>query len=167
MRRGLIRLKGKLRYVVPLAVLLALIPTVGWFWFGWGYIAENRGILASLPAPPGVQRIYIGSHPYTGDESPITPPDGWGTLATYQARHLSRAEIVDFYVSNLSPEWRYCIDTISTFNSQTNESSEMIGNAFFLKGSALVSVDSLNLLPEERGAYDIFVDHDRDFEPCY
>ena len=170
MRRGPLRLARKWRYAALLAAVLAalltLIPSVGWVWFGWGYIADNKGILASLPAPPGVQRIYIGSHPYTGDESPITPPDGWGTLATYQAPHLSRDEIVDFYVANLSPGWRYCIDTISTFDPQTNESGEMMGNAIFLKGSALVSVDSLNLLYGGRGTFDIFVDHNRDFEPC-
>ena len=42
----------------------------------------------------------------------------------------------------------------------------MMGNAIFLKGSALVSVDSLNMLYGERGTFDIFVDHNRDFEPC-
>ena len=41
-----------------LAALLTFISTVGWVWFGWGYIADNKGILASLPAPQGVQRIY-------------------------------------------------------------------------------------------------------------
>ena len=57
-RRGPVHRTRKWRYAALLAVLLTFISTVGWVWFGWGYIADNKGILASLPAPQGVQRIY-------------------------------------------------------------------------------------------------------------
>ena len=167
MRLVLVGLKRRWwRYAAMLAILVALIPTVGLVWFGWGYIAENKGVLDSLPEPPGIQSIYIGSNPYTQDESPITPPDGWGTRVTFQAPNMSRDNIVDFYVSHLTPAWRHCVDTISTFNPQTGESGTMMGNAIFLKGTSLVSVDSLNMLDGGPGNFDIYVDHDRHSERC-
>ena len=149
-----------------LAALALLTSAVGWIWLGWGYIADNKEVLDSLPAPPGVHRFWVGSHPYSADESFLTPPDGWGTRATYQAPpEASREEIVDFYLSKLSPNWQSCVDEISVFELATGRSTQMMGNALFVRESSLVSIDTLGMTGGNRHTFDIYVDHQRNFDP--
>ena len=142
-----------------------LMLAVGWFWFGWGYVANNEEILDSLPVPPGTHNIWTGSHPYSGNELIFSPPDGWGTLATYVAPPgTSREGIVDFYQSQLSPEWQSCVDQINVVEL-SGTSTKMMGNAFFVNGTALVSIDTQNITTDYPPTFDIFVDHQRDFDP--
>ena len=42
----------------------------------------------------------------------------------------------------------------------------MMGGASFTRGSSVVSIDTLNMLAEAPHTFDIFVDHERGFEPC-
>ena len=103
-----------LRICLPLVAIGSLVFLVGWFWFGWGYITANSDLLESLPIPHGAVQIRVDSHRYESDELPITPPDGWGTRATYSAPpDATKEEIVDFYISRLSPDWESCIDSYS------------------------------------------------------
>ena len=162
---------GKKKYVaISLGVLVAsvlLAFAVGQFWFGWGYTADNEEILDSLPVPLGSQRIWMGSNPYEGDELIFTPPDGWGTRATYQASpDGSRESIVDFYLSGLSPHWQSCVSDISVVDLATGKTTKMMGNAVFVQGSSYVSVDTLNMSIDGPRTFDISVDHDRDRKPA-
>ena len=150
-----------------LAAMGLLTVTFGWLWLGWGYIAENEDLLDSLTVPPGVQRIWIGSHSYTKDDGGLMPPDGWGTRATYQApSETSREDIVDFFLSELSPEWQSCVIEINVVEAATGKSTQMMGGASFTRGSSVVSIDTDNMLDEAPHTFDIFVDHERGFEPC-
>ena len=155
-----------LRLCLPLVAIGSLVFLVGWFWFGWGHITANSDLLGSLPIPPGAEQIRVDSHPYESDELPITPPDGWGTRATYSApSDATREEIVDFYISRLSPTWKSCIDTDSIVAVSGEVRTEM-GNARFSREQAYVSVDTKNINAVQ--TFDLYVDHDsRHGADCY
>ena len=158
-----------LRLCLPLVAIGSLVFLVGWFWFGWGHITANSDLLESLPIPPGAEQIRVGSNGYTSDESPITPPDGWSTRATYSAPpDATREEIVDFYISRLSPTWNSCIDTDSIV-AVSGEVRREMGNARFSRDKAYVSVDTRNMnAPSKSQTFDIYVDHDsRHRADCY
>ncbi len=158
-----------LRLCLPMVAIGSLVFLIGWFWFGWGHITANSNLLESLPIPPGAEQIWVGSNGYTSDESPITPPDGWSILATYSAPPgATREEIVDFYISRLSPTWKSCIDTDSIVAVSGEKRTEM-GNARFSREKAYVSVDTRNMnAPSKSQTFDIFVDHDsRHRADCY
>ena len=186
---------------LALASLVALTLTVGWFWFGWGYVAKNRQLMDSLPVPPDANRIGIGSHSYADDESPLAPPDGWGTRATFRVSpssphplltdpepyalspiapfrfsSLSRQPIADFYISRLSPDWQYCVKVVTTFDSISSSKIldydppmtewKEIAGVRFVRGDAIVSVDTSNIGPDGSGSFDIYVDHKDVRNPC-
>ena len=100
--------KAKTPIIVAVA-LVALAATVGFVWFGWWDIAQNRRILSSLPLPPEAERIEIGSYPVARKDHILTPPRFWDTAATYAIPGYSREYLLDFYISRLSPDWEYCI----------------------------------------------------------
>ena len=162
-----------------------MIPVVGWNWCGWGYIAANRDLLNSLPVPPGVERVRVGSDPYRKGDMAVTLPDGWGTLATFLAPEgTTREDVVRFYIRELSPDWEYCIDTIKMLGggnrvgvdivTTADRSKNIMGSAVFGNGTASVSVNTLNMsisVPESINSlmtgdtYHIYVDHDSRREP--
>lgn len=148
------------------AICIALVFTVGWFWFGWSYVAENRRLMSSLPVPPGAERTRMGSHSYAGDEMPLTPPDGWGTLATFRVSGHTRQTIADFYISRMSPDWEYCLRINSFFEPATGRSWEEMGGVHFVRSIAIVGVDTANVSAKGSGSFDIYVDHDSDRNPC-
>ena len=92
-----------------IGILATLVATVGFVWFGWWDIAQNRRILNSLPLPPGAERTEIGSNPVARKDLILTPPRYWSTAATFAIPGYSREYLLDFYISRLSPEWEYCI----------------------------------------------------------
>ena len=93
-----------LRLCLPLAAIGSLVFLVGWFWFGWGHIAANSALLESLPVPSGAEQIRVDSHSYDSDELPITPPDGWATLATYSAPPDANREQLLISIFLVSPQ---------------------------------------------------------------
>ena len=186
---------------LPFVLLVALTLIVGWFWFGWGYVAKNRLLMNSLPVPPNAKRIDIGSHPISDDESLLTPPDGWGTRASFRVSEpspqppppdpkpyalaplvpflfssLSRQPIADFYISRLSPDWKHCVNVITTFDSLSNSKIldtdapvrkwKEISGVYFGRGDAYVSIDTANIGPDGSGSFDIYVDHKGGHDPC-
>ena len=151
-----------LRLCLSMVALGALVFLVGWFWLGWGYIPANSDLLESLPVPLGAEQIRVSSHVYESDELPITPPDGWSTLATFSAPpDATREEVVDFYISRLSPTWKSCIETASIYVVVSGKMRTEMGNALFSREQAFVSVDTKNLNAASRSqTFDVYVDHD-------
>ena len=91
----------------------------------------------SLPIPSEAEQIRVDSHAYASDELPITASDGWSTLATYSAPpDATREQIVDFYISRLSPDWKSCIETDSIVAVSGGKRTEM-GNAKFSRGAGI------------------------------
>ena len=116
--------RSTLPIIVATVVLVVLASTAGWFWLGWPDIVQNRRILSSLPMPPDTERTYIGSNGYSKDDSVITPPERWGTLAEFEFQNHTREStfhgchrnenthtrqgrveyLAEFYISRMSPE---------------------------------------------------------------
>ena len=136
-----------------LLLIVAIVATIGWIWLGWVDIAKNRRILNSLPVPPGVERIYVGSNGNTRDEVMITPPERWSTRATFKFHNYTQEYLQDFYISRLSPEWEYCTQDIP----QGQRGSAVR----FSRNGSLVALDT-SRPPSSQGPnyYGIFVRHD-------
>ena len=45
---------------LPILAVGSLVFLVGWFWFGWGYVAANRDLLRSLPVPRDAELLEVG-----------------------------------------------------------------------------------------------------------
>ena len=145
---------GLLYRVMALVFLVSVVSTVGWVWCGWGYVAENRLLLNSLPVPPGAERTHVGSNGYSRDDSMITPPERWGTRAEFEFRDYTREDLHEFYISRLSMEWEYCLRT-------------GVEGVRFVRGDTLVSLDTSNALSGEgTGSFAIYVAHGYARNPC-
>ena len=133
---------------------------MGLVWLG--YIASNRLILNSLPVPPEAERIWVGSSPYLRNEQLFSPPAGWGTRATYRVPpDTIRNDIVDFYVSNLSPSWGACV-RFATVPGRTEKVVLPAGSAILIRRKAYVSINTYAMNRRfSNHTYDIYVDHER------
>ena len=85
--------------IAALVGLTILVPAVGFIWFGWWDIPQNRKVLDSLPLPPGAELIDVDSEPnYTADT--LVYPDSWSTLATYRIPDHTPEYLTEFYIQN-------------------------------------------------------------------
>ena len=103
--------KLTLSILAAIVVLTAIVSLVGWVWFGWWEIAQNRRVLNSLPVLPNAQLINIDSDGYGRADlllAQLFPPDGWITRAQFSLNGYSRNEVKEFYISHLSPAWELC-----------------------------------------------------------
>lgn len=134
--------------IIVIAILSAIIATVGCTWLGWDDIAKNRRTIAALPVPPSTERTSLSSYGYSNDDSWISPPHGWGTLAEFEYQDHTRAYLHDYYVSQLSAEWKHC-------------TRELVPGFHFTKGDYLVSLDTSNAPPRTgAGSFEIHVSRD-------
>lgn len=137
-----------------LTVIVAITFMVGWFWFGWQDIAQNRLILRSLPIPPGAERTNVSSYGDSEDDSILTPPGNWNTLAEYDFDDYDREYLAEFYISAISGEWQHCV-------------RELVPGVWFVRDNVLVGVSTSNA-PSVKGpgSFEIHVDQDYVRNPC-
>ena len=149
------------RFKVPIIValviwptLIALVPTVGFVWFGWWDIAQNRKILDSLPLPPGAELYYLDSDPNYRVNTLIVP-HSWSTLAKYRVQSQTPEDLTEFYISRLRSKWDYC------------ERRSPPG-ARFIARDFVVSLDASGVAthPTDAGAFEILVEYDVRGNPC-
>ena len=143
MKRWAIRL-AKTTPLVALAIL------VGWFYFGLGEFFFLGAIANSLPQPPDTQRNRGWPHGGADDEMLLTPPDSWAISEAHSPPSgTTHYEIMDFYISNMAPEWRWC--------TRQDDAGFLFG-VTFQKGTVLVGLDAQGLIDKYRfRGYDIFV----------
>ena len=140
--------------ILALAVIVAIAFTVGWFWFGWQDIAQERLILRSIPVPPDADRTNVSSYGYSTDDGFITPPESWGTSAEYYFEDYDREYLAEFYTSRLSEEWQHCI-------------RDLVPGVWLVKDDVLVGVDTSNTPPVKGpGSFAIHVDQHFVRNPC-
>ena len=140
--------------LIALTVIVTIVFTLGWFWFGWQDIAQNRLILRSLPVPPGVERTNVSSSGYSNDDSFITPPGSWSTLAEYHFDDYDREYLSEFYISGLSDEWQHCV-------------RDLVPGVWLVKDNVLVGVDTSNAPTlKGPGSFEIHVDQRHVRNPC-
>lgn len=148
-------------------VVVALILVVGTFWFGWYETSRVRAVLDSLPVPLDAQYLSDYPHGIELDESFLTPPDGWATLRTYRlGGAATRDDLIDFYLSTMTPEWEGCLRHVATWNPQKGESGVMLMGVAFVKEDTMVNVDAINLGEGGPRTYDVYVERQRRFNPC-
>ena len=96
----------------------------------------------------------------------FTPPDGWALRRTYQApAGTTRDEVLDFYVSELSAEWQWCLRRITSIDEAGKRGEDILG-AHFIRESTQISIDTLNLDGERHPTYDIYVDNEENINLC-
>ena len=144
----------KVPIIVALVVLAALVPTVGFIWFGWWDIAQNRKVLNSLPLPPEAELYYLDSDPvYTAKT--LIYPHSWSTLAKYRVSGHTPEELTEFYISRLRSSWDYC------------ERRSVPGARFIARGY-VVSVDASGAAVHSAGtgSFEILVEYAIGRDPC-
>lgn len=152
---------------LALAILAALVIMVGWVWLGWGYIAQNRWLLKSVPVPTGAERIHVRSGGgYGSDDMVLTPPEGWGTLARFRVSGYTRQEIVDFYIAQMSPDWQHCLRLYPDYGEDPGDRLVELLGVHFVRGNSIVSIDTASLSARGSSRFDIYVDHDSDRNAC-
>lgn len=151
--------KGKyarltLPITVATVVLVILVSTAGSFWLGWPDIVQNRRILSSLPIPPDTEQTSIDSNGYSKDDTVITPPERWGTLAEFEFQNHTREYLAEFYISRMSPEWEHC-------------TRDIISGIYFVRGDAVVGLDTESAPSTQGpGSFEIHVVHNDSRNPC-
>ena len=111
MRRRLLRPA----VLLPAFAILSLgagIAYAAWTQFDAGRIDANEALLDSVPAYPGSREIERITRTATGDGLPV--PDEVLTSALYAPpSDASQADIVDFFVGSLTPEWESSTRTVT------------------------------------------------------
>ena len=140
--------------LAALGILGVLVPTVGFVWFGWHDIPQNRKVLDSLPIPPGAELYYLDSDPNYTAKSLIVP-HSWSTLAKYRVPSHTPDDLTEFYISRLSSRWEYC-------------RPPLVPGARFIARGFVVSLDASNAAdhPPSGGSFEILVEYDVSRNPC-
>ena len=160
-------LERKIIFAGLALVIVTFVITVGWVWLGWGYIAQNRWLLKSVPVPAGAELIYVRSGGgYGPDDSVLTPPKGWGTRARFMVSGYTRQEIVDFYVSQMPSDWEYCLRLHPDHGEGSDSRLVELLGIRFVRSDAIVSIDTSSLSARGSSWFDIYVDHDSDRHAC-
>ena len=111
MRRRLLRPA----VLLPAFAILSLgagIAYAAWTQFDAGRIDANEALLDSVPAYPGSREIERITRTATGDGLPV--PDEVLTSALYAPPpDASQADVVDFFVGSLTPEWESSTRTVT------------------------------------------------------
>lgn len=111
MRRRLLRPA----VLLPAFAILSLgagIAYAAWTQLDAGRIDANEALLDSVPAYPGSREIERITRTATGDGLPV--PDEVLTSALYAPpSDASQADIVDFFVGSLTPEWESSTRTVT------------------------------------------------------
>jgi hypothetical protein len=101
--------------LLPAFAILSLgagIAYAAWTQFDAGRIDANEALLDSVPAYPGSREIERITRTATGDGLPV--PDEVLTSALYAPpTDASQADIVDFFVGSLTPEWESSTRTVT------------------------------------------------------
>jgi len=101
--------------LLPAFAILSLgagIAYAAWTQFDAGRIDANEALLDSVPAYPGSREIERITRTATGDGLPV--PDEVLTSALYAPPpDASQADIVDFFVGSLTPEWESSTRTVT------------------------------------------------------
>ena len=146
--------RRKVPIIAALVGLTILVPAVGFIWFGWWDIPQNRKVLDSLPLPPGAELIDIDSEPNYRINTLIYP-HSWSTLAKYQIPSHTPEYLTEFYISELRSKWNYC-------------RTPWVPGARFIARGYVVSIDASGAADNTRStrSFDILVEYSRRGNPC-
>ncbi|MGH3022858.1 MAG: hypothetical protein ACRDNI_04310 [Gaiellaceae bacterium] len=165
MRRRLLR-PGLL---IPAFVLLALgagIAYAAWTQLDAGRIEANEQVLASLPAYPGAAEIDRLTQTAADGSLPI--PDDVVTSVLYSPpRDATQADVVEFFVGALTPEWQARTTTVTV--AQEEEADATAPSAFrvdFSRGDDCVRLLTYGMAPGHFGRRTFALSAEAGEGPC-
>lgn len=149
MRRRLLRPA----VLIPAFVVLALgagIAYAAWTQLDAGRIDANEDVLASLPRFPGSSEVDRLTQTEADGVLPV--PDEVVTSVLYAPpADASQAEIVEFYVSRLTPEWRAETSTVTVGDEAGAATSPSAFRVDFSRGEDCVRLLTYGMAPGHFG----------------
>ena len=149
MRRRLLRPA----VLIPAFVLLALgagIAYAAWTQLDAGRIDANEDVLASLPRFPGSSEVDRLTQTEADGVLPV--PDEVVTSVLYAPpADATQAEVVEFYVSRLTPEWRAETSTVTVGDEEETETTPSAFRVDFSRGEDCVRLLTYGMAPGHFG----------------
>ena len=149
MRRRLLRPA----VLIPAFVLLALgagIAYAAWTQLDAGRIDANEELLASLPRFPGSVEVDRLTQTEAGGALPV--PDQVVTSVLFAPpAAATQAEVVEFYVSRLTPEWRSRTTTVTVADEEQSAAGTSAFRVDFSRGEDCLQLLTYGMAPGHFG----------------
>jgi hypothetical protein len=139
--------------VLPALVLLSLgagIAYAAWTQLDSGRAEANERVLASLPVYPGAEEIDRITR--TSADSALPVPDRVVTSVLYAPpASATQATVVDFYVTELDPEWDTRTETVPVGADETGATRSTAFRVDFSRGDDCVTLLTFGMAPGHLG----------------
>jgi hypothetical protein len=139
--------------LIPAFVLLALGAGIGyaaWTQLDAGRIDANEEVLASLPRYPGSTEVDRLTQTEADGALPL--PDEVVTSVLYAPpAAATQAEVVEFYVSRLTPEWRARTTSVTVADEEEAATGASAFRVDFSRGEDCVRLLTYGMAPGHFG----------------
>jgi hypothetical protein len=164
MRRRLLRPA----VLIPAFVLLALGAGIGyaaWTQLDAGRIEENEEVLASLPLLPGSTEVDRLTQ--TASDGGLPIPDEVVTSVLYAPpAETTQADVVEFYVSRLTPEWQARTTTVTVTEEEQGTLGASAFRVDFSRGEDCVQLLTYGMAPGHFGRRTFALSAEAGEGPC-
>lgn len=156
--------------LLPAFVILSLgagIAYAAWTQFDASRIDANEALLDSVPPYPGSREIERITRTATGDGLPI--PDEVLTSALYAPpSDASQADIVDFFVESLTPEWESSTRTVTASGEDVDPDAALPSSfrVLFSRGDDCVQLLTYGMAPGHIGERTFALSAESGQGPC-
>jgi hypothetical protein len=154
--------------LIPAFVLLALgagIAYAAWTQLDAGRIDANEEVLASLPRYPGSTEVDRLTQTEADGALPI--PDEVVTSVLYAPpATTSQAEVVEFYVSRLTPEWEARTTTVTVGDEEQAATGASAFRVDFSRGEDCVQLLTYGMAPGHFGRRTFALSAESGEGPC-
>ena len=141
--------------LLPLFAIVSLGAGIGyaaWSQYDAGRIDANQELLDSMPLYPGATEIERLTRTATGDGLPV--PNEILTSALYAPpADATQADIVDFYVRELTPEWDSSTRTVAASGEDVdpNAAAPSAFRVLFSRGDDCIQLYTYGMAPGHIG----------------
>jgi hypothetical protein len=141
--------------LLPLFAIVSLgagIAYAAWSQYDAGRIDANQELLDSMPLYPGAEELERLTRTATGDGLPV--PNEILTSALYAPpADATQADIVDFYVRELTPEWDSSTRTVAASGEDLdpNAAAPSAFRVLFSRGDDCVQLYTYGMAPGHIG----------------
>jgi hypothetical protein len=154
--------------LIPAFVLLALgagIAYAAWTQLDAGRIDANEELLASLPRFPGSVEVDRLTQTEAGGALPV--PDEVVTSVLFAPpAAATQAEVVEFYVSRLTPEWRAQTTTVTVADEEQSATGTSAFRVDFSRGEDCVQLLTYGMAPGHFGRRTFALSAEGGHGPC-
>jgi hypothetical protein len=128
--------------LIPALVLLSLAAGMGyalWTQLDAGRIEANEELLAALPILPGSEELDRLTQTSAGGSLPV-PDTVTTTILFTPPVETTQADVVEFYVTALAPEWEARTRTVTADSEETGAVPSTAFRVDFSRGEDCVSL---------------------------